>query len=828
MVCVVQTAEFRSNVTSSTEQDRIDAELVRVSDSSDPFAAAVKATRMPMLITDPHRPDNPIIFVNDAFIKLTGYGRDEILGRNCRFLQGQETDPRDVARIRDSIERRVPVELELLNHKKSGEVFWNRLLISPVFNDEGQLTYFFASQFDVTLERERLVGLERDRDALLAEVAERNAELLDSEARYRTLFDTIDEGFCVIEFIDGPHGPLSDYVHIQANPAYTANAGIPDIVGKRLREIVGAEADQWAETYRQVLKTGKPLRFERKLEVTGRYLELAAFRLDHPNGRQVAVLFKDVSARRQAEAQLRELNETLEQQVAERTDELRRYHEIVEATESPICAFDTDYRIIAFNKAHNDEFRRVNGFDTKVGDVFFALFAADQQDAMRALMTRALAGERFTVVETFGRPDFGRPSWEISYTPLRDTGGRIVGAFHQARDISSRLLAEAELENTQDALRQSQKMDAMGQLTGGVAHDFNNLLTPIIGSLDLLVRKGVGTERERRLIDGALQSAERARTLVQRLLAFARRQPLQPTPVDVPALVANLVGLIESTLGPTIDLRIEVPASLPPAKADPNQLEMALLNLAVNARDAMPDGGELTIVATRDSVRPPHPLGLKLGHYIRLGVRDTGLGMDEATLRRATEPFFSTKGVGKGTGLGLSMVHGLAAQLGGGLSIASTPGEGSMIDLWLPVSQVAADIADAEQAERVVAAERLGTALLVDDEELVRISTADMLDDLGYTVVEAGSAEEALRLIGDGLVPDVLVTDHLMPGMSGAQLARRLKADRPALPVLIVSGYADVEGVDPDVPRLTKPFRHDELIASLSTLVPELQRYVTG
>lgn len=546
----------------SDEEARILRELTRTENGTDPFSSAVRATRMPMVITDPRQPDNPIVFSNNAFSLLTGYEQAAIVGRNCRFLQGPDTDPVEVARLRQAIDNRTQIEIELVNYKKDGTRFWNRLLVSPVFDAEGEIAYFFASQFDVTLERERLVGLERDRDALLAEVAERNAELLDSEARYRTLFDTIDEGFCVIEFIDGPHGPLSDYVHIQANPAYTANAGIPDIVGKRLREIVGAEADRWAETYRQVLKTGTPLRFERKLEVTGRYLELAAFRLDHPNGRQVAVLFKDVSARRQAEAQLRELNETLEQQVAERTDELRRYHEIVEATESPICAFDTDYRIIAFNKAHNDEFRRVNGFDTKVGDVFFELFAADQQDAMRALMTRALAGERFTVVETFGRPDFGRPSWEISYTPLRDTGGRIVGAFHQARDISSRLLAEAELENTQDALRQSQKMDAMGQLTGGVAHDFNNLLTPIIGSLDLLVRKGVGTERERRLIDGALQSAERARTLVQRLLAFARRQPLQPTPVDVPALVANLVGLIESTLGPTIDLRIEVPASL--------------------------------------------------------------------------------------------------------------------------------------------------------------------------------------------------------------------------------------------------------------------------
>lgn len=366
-------------------------------------------------------------------------------------------------------------------------------------------------------------------------------------------------------------------------------------------------------------------------------------------------------------------------------------------------------------------------------------------------------------------------------------------------------------------LRQSQKLDAMGQLTGGVAHDFNNLLTPIIGGLDMLVRREVGSDRERRLIQGALQSAERAKTLVQRLLAFARRQPLQPTAIDVRRLVNGMAGLIASTSGPRIALRLALSDDLPPALADLNQLEMALLNLAVNARDAMPEGGTLTISAARESVRPGHRSKLRQGHYVRLSVEDTGSGMDEATLARAIEPFFSTKGIGKGTGLGLSMVHGLALQLDGGLTITSRLGEGTVVDLWFPISSVMAG----EQAGSVRGAAGragLGTAMLVDDEEMVRLSTADMLMDLGYDVVEASSGEEALRLIDDGLRPDLVVTDHLMPGMTGVELARALRARRPSLPLLIISGYAEEDGMDPSFARLTKPFRNSELTARLAEM----------
>ncbi|HEX8124169.1 MAG TPA: PAS domain S-box protein [Allosphingosinicella sp.] len=376
-----------------------------------------------------------------------------------------------------------------------------------------------------------------------------------------------------------------------------------------------------------------------------------------------------------------------------------------------------------------------------------------------------------------------------------------------------------ELALAQEALRQAQKMEAMGQLTGGVAHDFNNLLTPIIGSLDLLHRKALGGEREQRLVAGALQSAERAKTLVQRLLAFARRQPLQPGPVDLPELVRGMVELVASTSGPRIRIETRLDPDLPFARADSNQLEMAILNLAVNARDAMPGGGTLTIGGSARTVAEGAVAGLAPGRYVRLSVADTGTGMDDATLARAVEPFFSTKGVGRGTGLGLSMVHGLAAQLGGALTLDSREGEGTVAALWLPVSDSAPAFAAARREPDPGPAARAGTVLLVDDEPLVRASTADMLGEMGFEVVEADSGADALALI-DLRAPDLVITDHLMPGLSGTDLALILAAERPGLPVLIVSGYAELDGLPADLPRLTKPFRQADLAECIAKLRP--------
>ncbi len=387
-----------------------------------------------------------------------------------------------------------------------------------------------------------------------------------------------------------------------------------------------------------------------------------------------------------------------------------------------------------------------------------------------------------------------------------------VGAETRLRELNGTL--EAQVAERTEALHQAQKMEAMGQLTGGVAHDFNNLLTPIFGSLDMLQRKELGGEREKRLISAAMQAAERAKTLVQRLLAFARRQPLQAIPVNIAKLVSDMGELVASTTGPQIRVTIDTPADLPPAKVDPSQLEMALLNLSVNARDAMTEGGTLRISASAKTIVSPNRPGLMPGNYICLSVADTGTGMDEITRARAIEPFFSTKGIGKGTGLGLSMVHGLALQLGGALTIRSRPGLGTNVELWLPQSDTPPD-AVAPPSSKSAAVPVRGTALLVDDEEFVRLSTANMLSDLGYRVIEAASAEGALQVAERGEIFDILITDHLMPGMTGTSLAQQLRTKWPHLPVLVVSGYAEDDGVAADLPRLSKPFRAGELATAL-------------
>ncbi|MFD1788251.1 PAS domain S-box protein [Sphingomonas floccifaciens] len=397
--------------------------------------------------------------------------------------------------------------------------------------------------------------------------------------------------------------------------------------------------------------------------------------------------------------------------------------------------------------------------------------------------------------------------WDTVLVPVRDADGRIVRLIGASRDLTTQLAAEEQL-------RQSQKLEAIGTLVGGVAHDINNLLSPIVGGLDLLQRRGVGDDRMQRLVDGAMQSAERARILVQRLLGFARRQPLQPVAIDVRDLILGMADLIRSTSGPRITLNVALASDLPAVQADANQLEMAVLNLSVNARDAMPDGGRLTLAVGLEQIGPRHRSGLPGGRYVRISVSDTGTGMDTATMKRAVEPFFSTKGVGHGTGLGLSMAHGLAAQLGGALAIRSKVGLGTTVEMWLPIAQgqPAKSAADAKIGAKVGA----GVALVVDDEHLVRTTTAAMLADLGYSVREAQSAEDALRLVDEGLDPDLVVTDHLMPGMNGADLARKLRRRRPELKVLIVSGFADVDSITPDLDMLRKPFRATDLVDALN------------
>ena len=490
---------------------------------------------------------------------------------------------------------------------------------------------------------------------------------------------------------------------------------------------------------------------------------------------------------------------------------------VAERTAERDAVWRTSRDLIVVFAAADGRYRNVNpAWTTELGYVgsdlagvrFDAMVHPQDREAAQATLGRLSSGDKIADFEVQVRAADGsfRPySWNAY---MEDGLIYAVG-----RDLTTR-------KQLEERLRQSQKMEAVGQLTGGVAHDFNNLLTPIMGSLDMLRRRlPADDSRAQRTVDTALQATERAATLVQRLLAFARRQDLQARAVDVAALLTGMTDLMARSLGTGVRVSIDVPPDLAPASVDPNQLELAILNLSINARDAMPGGGTLRITA-REVAADADDADLKTGRYVRIAVADTGIGMDADTVRRAVEPFFSTKGVGKGTGLGLSMVYGFAAQLGGALRLSSAPGIGTTAELWLPVSDEPATAED-DLRPTPQPAPRSANILLVDDEDLVRMGTADMLTDLGYVVAEARSATEALALLKAREVDfDLLVTDYLMPGMNGAELAEAARHERPNLPVLLITGYTNLaEGAPADLPRLTKPFRQDDLAERVAALI---------
>ncbi len=591
---------------------RIVEEIDGTDNGTDPFAAAVRATRMPMAISNPRLPDNPIVYVNDAFCRLTDYPREEIVGRNCRFLQGLDTNRETVASLRLATKNMEPIQTDILNYRKNGEQFWNRLLMAPVSDAQGELAYFFASQVDVTLERERLEGLENHNAALMVEVSNR--------------------------------------LHEQ----------------------------------------------------------------------------------QRVEVKLRELNETLEQRVEERTAELR-----------------------------------------------------------------------------------------MAEGSLRDLNEKLEERVEER----TKALMEAE-----SALRQSQKMEAVGQLTGGLAHDFNNLLAGISGSLELLskrVAQGRTGELDRYIV-AAKGASKRAAALTHRLLAFSRRQTLDPKPTDVNRLVASIADLIRRTAGPAITVDTVDAVGLWTALVDSHQLENALLNLCINARDAMPDGGRLTIETANRWMddRVARERDLPPGQYLSLCVSDTGTGMSPDVIARAFDPFFTTKPIGQGTGLGLSMVYGFARQSGGQTRIYSEVGQGSTMCIYLPRHSGSEEVLDA-LVERGLAAraEQGETVLVVDDEATIRMLVCDVLGDLGYGALEAEDGPSGLKVLRSDVRIDLLVTDVGLPnGMNGRQVADAARMLRPGLKVLFITGYAENAAVgnghlDPGMAVLTKPFAMDDLANRIRTLI---------
>ena len=499
-----------------------------------------------------------------------------------------------------------------------------------------------------------------------------------------------------------------------------------------------------------------------------------------------------------------------------------RYRLLVDAiADYAVYMLDIDGIISSWNTGA----RRFKGYEAEeiLGQHFSVFYTPEDAKAgipQYALHTARTTG-KFEAEGWRVRKD-GTHFWAyVIIDPIYDDNGDLVGFAKVTRDLTERKEAERKLLAAREALFQSQKMEAVGQLTGGIAHDFNNLLMVVLASLDMLRRKMPQDEKLLALLDNALQGAQRGASLTQRMLAFARRQQLDYQAIDVRELVTGMADMLQRALGTEIQIETHFPLKLSLVRTDVNQLEGALLNLAVNARDAMPkETGKIIISAREVSVPSDSPDGMKPGAYVCLSVQDNGSGMDAETISRATEPFYTTKGAGKGTGLGLSMVHGLAQQSGGTLKVTSALGVGTTIDLWFPAAAVAEpEETEETRAEQPVARLAPMHFLVVDDDALVLTNTVAMLEDENHKVTTASSAMQALEILCKRNDIDMLITDQAMPNMTGLQLAETVSAQWPDLPILLASGYVEIQqSVGQNVPTLMKPFSQAQLIESIGKL----------
>jgi PAS domain S-box-containing protein len=517
-----------------------------------------------------------------------------------------------------------------------------------------------------------------------------------------------------------------------------------------------------------------------------------------------AKITRDLTERRKAEADLRESQE--------------QFRLLVQGvTDYAIYMLSPEGRVSSWNSGA----QRIKGYSPEeiIGQHFSRFYT--KEDRQAGLPQRALEGAaregRFEREGWRVRKDGTKFFASVVIDAIHNPDGSLLGFAKITRDITERMNSARALDETREVLLQAQKMEAIGHLTGGIAHDFNNLLMAIQGSLELLQRRLPGGDPKiAPLIDNALQGARRGAALTQRMLAFARRSELKLTPLDVRGVVQQMTNLLQSSLGPSVRVETRFPARLPKVVADANQLELALLNLAINGRDAMPTGGTITIGATKRADAP----GLKAGNYLCVSVTDTGTGMDEETLRRAMEPFFTTKGVGKGTGLGLPMVHGMAQQSGGTLLLKSRPGRGTSAELYLPVAQGELMSAAQDLTAQTFHTDKKLAILTVDDDPLVALNTSALLEELGHTVYSAPSALHALDILRREKTIDLMITDQLMPGMTGSELATRIRAENAQIPIILATGYAELTpGEGEGLPRLAKPFSQRELAEAIARAV---------
>lgn len=558
----------------------------------------------------------------------------------------------------------------------------------------------------------------------------------------------------------------------------------------------------------------------RRMETHGVPIKLDGGRVGH------LAITRDIGVRRETEMALQSANEQLDKLVKERTRELqettsrlgeseRHFSLLVKSViDYAIFMLDVDGNVASWNEGAE----RAKGYKSHeiIGRHFSDFYTEEDKAAglpARGLATAGSEG-RWEHEGWRVRKDGSRFFANVVIDAIYENGA-VVGFAKITRDITEKRAAEQRL-------RQAEKLKAVGVFTGGAAHDFNNLLMAVQGSLELLRKRLPNDQRSIALLDNAMQGAKRGSALTQRMLAFSRRQELKSESIDVATLLGGISDLLLQSLGPAIDLETHVPRDLPRIVSDQGQLENAILNLVVNARDAMPTGGTVSVKAKSIQVAAAGTTDLAPGNYVCITVRDNGEGMNAETLSRVTEPFYTTKGIGKGTGLGLSMVDGLVAQSGGKMRMESEPGKGTTVELHLPV-----DDGSTTEAEAVPETEELSPGparrlrvLAVDDDALVLMNTVAMLEDLGHEVVEASSGKQALQVVQEGLPFDLVVTDQAMPGMTGVQLADTVRGLYPSMPIILATGYAELPpGADTKLKRLAKPFTMSQLSEIVSTVV---------
>ena len=784
------------------ERDRGNDELTRTRneavDSEARFRNMADYAPVMLWVTDAN---GACTYLNQRWYDFTGQTPAEAEGLGWLAATHPDDSQRTGQIFLDANATRVPFRLEYRLRHADGSYHWAIDAALPRFGADGTFLGYIGSVIDI-----------QDR---------RHAEeqLQASEARYRTLFNSIESGFCVVE-VD-LSGDQVDYRVVEANPAFFQQTGFPQaIVDQWLRKALPNLEEHWYDVYGRVARSGEPMRFEQGSAALERWFDVFAFRTGHASESRVAILFNDISARRKAEEALRQLNETLEQQVAERTAERDRMW----AT-SPDLMLVIDFSGV---------FRQVNpAWTTMLGYEAAELIGRhvtefvvndDHDDTIQSYRSAAAAG-RTTIVNRYHHKN-GSTRW-ISWVaaPAGDV------TYTTGRDITAEREQALALAQTEEQLRQAQKMEAVGQLTGGIAHDFNNLLTGVIGSLDLLQRQLARgqTDKLARYATAATTSANRAAALTHRLLAFSRRQPLDPKAVNANRLVSGMEDLLRRTIGENIALEIVTAGGLWQSLCDPHQLESAVLNLVINGRDAMPGGGTLTIETCNAHIDLAYSARLgnvRPGQYVCVCVTDTGTGMTKETIARAFEPFFTTKPIGQGTGLGLSMIYGFARQSEGYAKIYSEVGQGTTVKLYLPRFYGDADRLDDEQRG-------LGTAhgtdagevvLVIEDETVVRDLVVEVLQDLGYQTIEAADGPSGLKVLQSAARIDLLITDIGLPGLNGRQVVDAARQQRPELKVLFMTGYAENATIangflEPGMQMITKPFAIDALMLRIRDMI---------